>query len=140
MSGQLNGTYRMVSEQGSVLVSERIKLKIVLFVLKLNCKLVSVSKLCKQLNCAVTLFDDSFVIQDHTSRIHIGAGEHRDRVYYLQKLIFEQANAMDTGSLWDKRLGHSSSDTLTLLPNSLGVKSDSRKNKCDAFDVYLYAK
>ena len=45
---------------------------------KLNCDLVSISKL--QLNCAV--FDDFFVIQDDISRTLVGAGEHRKGVYH----------------------------------------------------------
>ena len=77
-------TYTMAREKGSVCLGEGIKLDNVLCVPKLNCNLVSISKLCKQLNCAVTYFDDSCVIEDYTSRIPIGSGEQRDGVYYYK--------------------------------------------------------
>ena len=49
-----NRTYTMACEQGSVDLGEGLMVKNVLFVPKLTCNLVSVSKLCKQLNCTVT--------------------------------------------------------------------------------------
>jgi len=50
-------------------------LKNVLYVPNLNCNLISISKLCKQLNCVMTYFDEFCVIQDRTSRTLIGAGD-----------------------------------------------------------------
>ena len=70
-----NGAYTIAQEQGSVTLDTGIKLNNVLFVPKLNCNLVSISKLCKELNCAVTFFDDCCVIQDRTLRTLIRAGE-----------------------------------------------------------------
>jgi len=60
--GLPNGTYTMACEKGSVVLGEEIKLDNVLYVPKLNCNLVSVSKVCKQLNCTVIFFDDFSVI------------------------------------------------------------------------------
>ena len=54
--GLPNETYTVASEKGSVALGG-LKLKNVLCAPKLNCNLVSISKLCKHLNCAVT-FDD----------------------------------------------------------------------------------
>ena len=59
---------------GSVRGQIEIK-KNVLYVPKLNCNLVSISKLCKQLNCAVTFYDNSCVIQDRILKTPIEAGE-----------------------------------------------------------------
>ena len=73
--GLSNGTYAVAGEKGSVALGGGIKLENVLCVPKLNCNLVSISKLCKQLNCAVTYVDDFCVIQDRTLRTLIGSGE-----------------------------------------------------------------
>ena len=73
--GLPNGTYTVASEKGLVALRGGLKLNNVLCVPKLNCNLVSISKLCKQLNCAVIYFDDFFVIQDRTSRTLIESGE-----------------------------------------------------------------
>jgi len=97
-------------------------------------------KLCKQLNCAVTCFDDSCVIHDRTSRIQIVAGEHKDGVYYFRKVVSNKAYAVNIGCLWYKRLRHPSSDTLTLLPQSLGIGYGSKKHKDDVCDICLLAK
>ena len=80
--GLPNGTYTVAREKDSVVLGKGIQLDNVLRVPKLNCNLISVSKLCKQLNCAVTYFDDFCVIQDRTSRTPIRSGEQRDDVYY----------------------------------------------------------
>ena len=55
--GLPNGTYTVASEKGSVALRGGLKLENVLYVPKLNCNLVSISKLCKQINCTVTYFD-----------------------------------------------------------------------------------
>jgi len=60
--GLSNGTYTLVHEKGRVVLGEGLRLDNVLCVPKLNYNLVSISKLCKQLNCAVTYFQDSCVI------------------------------------------------------------------------------
>jgi len=57
-----NGTYTLASEQGPVALGKGLNMRNVLYVLKLNCNLVSTSKSCKQLNCSVTHFDDFCMI------------------------------------------------------------------------------
>ena len=47
--GLPDGTYTVAKEQGSVALEQGLKLKNILHVPKLNCNLVSISKLCKQL-------------------------------------------------------------------------------------------
>ena len=56
--GLPNGTYTMPCGKGLVVLGEVLKLDNVLCVPKLNCNLVSISKLYKQLNCSVTYFHD----------------------------------------------------------------------------------
>ena len=48
----------LAKEQGSVLLEEKASLKDVLYVPELNCNILSVAKLCGDLNCVVTFFDD----------------------------------------------------------------------------------
>ena len=60
--GLPNGDYTVARDVGSVILEDVIKLDNELYVPNLNCNLVSISKLCKQLNCAVTYFDDFCVI------------------------------------------------------------------------------
>ena len=138
--GLPNGTYTMAQEQGSVALARGLELKKVLYVPRLNCNLVSISKLCKQLNCSVTYFDDVCVIQDRTSRTLIGAGEQREGVYYYKESKVNQVNAVSTRGLWHKRLGHPSSDVLSLLPRSLGLDCGSTKAKDEFCEICLRAK
>jgi len=62
--GLPNGAYTIASERGLVSLGEDIKWKNVLYVLNLKCNLVSISKLCKELNGVVTYFDSFCMIQD----------------------------------------------------------------------------
>ena len=121
-------------------LGENLQLENVLYVPNLKCNLVSISKLCEQFNCAVTYFDDFCVIQDHTLRILIGAGEQREGLYYLKQVPTQQVNAVKATCLWHMRLGHPSSEVLSYLPSSLGVVGESQKNKGNPCEIYLRAK
>ena len=70
--GLSNGDCTVARDMGSVNLGDRTKLDNVLYVPNLNCSLVSISKLCKQLNCIVTYFDEFCSIQNQTSRTLIG--------------------------------------------------------------------
>ena len=85
----------MARDVGSVALGDRIKLDNVLYVPNLNCNVVSILKLCKQLNCLVIYFDDFCVIQECTSRTMIGASERREGVYYYKQASSNQANAVN---------------------------------------------
>jgi len=111
----------------------------VLYVQKLNCNLVSILKLCKQLKCVVTFYDDSCMIQDRTLKTPIGAGEQTEGVYYFRKSS-DQVNAVDATSLWNRHLEHSSSEVISLLPHHLGVVSGSNNHKPDMCEICLRAK
>jgi len=77
-----NGAHTLAEKQGTLALGENVSLKEVLYVPELNCNLLSVAKLCKDLKCAVTFVSESCVLQDRTSRTLIGVGEQRDGVYY----------------------------------------------------------
>ena len=92
-----------------------IKLENVLYVPNLNYNLVFVSKLCKQLNYAMTYYDDFYVTQDQTS---IGVSEQREGVYYYSQASSKQANVVNVKCLWHRRLGHPSREVLPYLLHS----------------------
>ena len=112
--GMLNGALTFASKEGSVTLDKRIKLTKVLYVPSLKCNLISIARLCKELNCSVTFFDDFCVLQDHTLRTPIGVGEQRGGVYFLKEGSLEarQVNAINSMDLWQKRLGHPSHEAL----------------------------
>ena len=129
-TGLPNEMQTFASKEGSVLLDNHIRLNNVLFIPSLKCNLVSVAKLCKELNYFVTFFDDFCVLQDRTLRILITAGEQRGGVYYLKAGSLEknQVNVVNFTNLWHKRLGHPSHGVLSLLPTDLGVISDETKD------------
>jgi len=86
--GLPNGTHTMANEMGLTNLGESLQLKNVLYVPNLKCNLVSFSKLCKPLNCAVTCLDDFCVTQDRTLRTLIRAGELREGVILSQASVY----------------------------------------------------
>ena len=126
-----NGMYTMAHERGSANLDTKLKLNNVLFVPKLNCNLVSVSKLCKQLNCTVTFFDDCCVIQDRTLRTMVGSGEQTNGVYYYKKSTMNLVNTVNRRCLWHKRLRCPSSEFLSYLPNTLRLVHNTKEDVCE---------
>ena len=76
-----NGEKTVTDKQGTVTLDKGVKLHETLFVLSLTCNLISVSRICKNLNCTVTFDKNSCIVQDHTMRTLIGMGEEHDGVY-----------------------------------------------------------
>jgi len=56
--GLPNGAYTMDMEKGAATLGKDLQLSNVLYMPNLKCNLVSISKLCKKLNCIVTYFDE----------------------------------------------------------------------------------
>ena len=79
--GMPNGEYTTAVKKGSMCLGRNIYLNNVLFVPNMNCTLISVAQLVKQLNCIVTFSDKLCVIHDRPSRTLIGAGEQCEGVY-----------------------------------------------------------
>ena len=77
-----NGTHTLSRKKGTVTLKKGDTLQEVLYGPELNCNLLSVAKLCRDLKCTVTFSDKSCVLQDRTSRSPIRVGEQRDGVYY----------------------------------------------------------
>ena len=57
-----DGRLTLAKERGSILLEKKGPLKDVLYVPELNCDILSVAKLCKDLNYAMTFFDDTCVL------------------------------------------------------------------------------
>jgi len=135
-----NGMHTLASQEGSVVLGERIKLNKVLYVPSLKCNLVSIAKLCKELNCSVTFYDDFCVLQDRILRTPIGVGKQSGGVYFFTEGSVEerQVNAVSSIDLWHRKLGHLSYEVLSYLSSSLRVNFD--KNKEDVCETCYCAK
>ena len=73
--GLPNGSIALASKQGSVALGKNLALRKGLHVPNLNCNLMLVAKLVKDLNCTVIFCDDFCILQDRTSKIPIEVGE-----------------------------------------------------------------
>ncbi|KAG7551787.1 Reverse transcriptase RNA-dependent DNA polymerase [Arabidopsis thaliana x Arabidopsis arenosa] len=100
-------------------ISERITLRDVLYVPAINCTLLSVSNLLKQIQCVALFTDTLCVLQDRFSRTQIGAGIERDGVYYLTDVAAVRGNKVEVqcdSTLWHRRLGHPAYSVFSSLP------------------------
>ena len=116
-------------------LEEKLKLRHVLFVPKLKCNFISVSQLLDDSNL-VQFTNKICAIQDRNSRMLIGAGEQRERLYFLKGLAPIRAyktTSIASYELWHRRMGHPSSRVVDLIyeVDSVG-RNDGVKNKfCD---------
>ncbi|KAK2991895.1 hypothetical protein RJ640_011584 [Escallonia rubra] len=81
-----NGDSIHVQALGRINLSKELILEQVLGVKGFCFNLLSVSKLARDLNCALTFWADSCVIQDLPSMRPIGAGRERNGLYYLERM------------------------------------------------------
>nr|GMC49091.1 Retrovirus-related Pol polyprotein from transposon TNT 1-94 [Ipomoea batatas] len=142
--GLPDGRNTVATKKGLVNLDERLKMHNVLYVPELNCNLISVSQLIDDCNCIAQFTKDLCVIQDHTSRMLIGAGERRNGLYYFRKIPSIRVSKVDSGGsleLWHKRLGHPSLKVTKLVPvvdisdgNNLlhKLSMDESENNCES--------
>ncbi|XP_048629110.1 uncharacterized protein LOC125600445 [Brassica napus] len=108
--GLPNGKLVMADQEGSVRLTDTLKLHSVLYVKELKCNLISVSQLIDELNCIVLFSKTCCLMQDLTLMMPIGMGERRDGVYFLQGVELvrrvKKVGAKESLELWHKRLGH----------------------------------
>ncbi|WKA11474.1 hypothetical protein VitviT2T_028969 [Vitis vinifera] len=130
--GLPNGESVVATQSGSVRLSNNITLQNVLYVLKLNCNLLSVSQLTDDLHCIVQFNSYMCAIQDHTREL-IGTGVRRDGLYYFGGAKGDSVqhvsvhNATSTLELWHKRMGHPSEKVVKLLPPVSNLKGSLNK-------------
>lgn len=108
------------------------KLNNVLYIPDFHCNLLSVSRLTKEHNCAITFMANACIAQDLASKTLIGMGRHQNGLYFLepiQGMALKVSKQLDD-DLWHQRLGHTSD----IKMNSIGFNSSIAKNKipCDS--------
>nr|KAJ0185472.1 hypothetical protein LSAT_V11C900483690 [Lactuca sativa] len=107
--GLPNGRKVIATHEGSVHLSEKITLKSVLLVPKLNCNLISVSQLNDDMKGS-TLFNSYMCAIQDRSRKLIGTGVRWDGLYYfgkgdsVQHVSVNQASSSSTLELWHRRM------------------------------------
>ncbi|KAI3808617.1 hypothetical protein L1987_24572 [Smallanthus sonchifolius] len=110
-----NGNAIPVEGRGELTLPGGAKLNEVLYVQNFKYNLLSVSRLSKDLQCAVTFFPDFFVMQGLRTRSLIIAGECRGGLYLMDmsKMKVGRRTTMTTMDTWHKRLGHASREKLS---------------------------
>lgn len=110
-----NGASLQVSHVVKAILSHDIIFQDVLCVPNFSCNLLFMSKLTKDLNCAVLFFFPDFcLLQDLHSRKLIGVSKLREGLYhcFLPKTVSppvaHHAAISQSTSLWHMRLGHPS--------------------------------
>nr|KYP45103.1 Retrovirus-related Pol polyprotein from transposon TNT 1-94 [Cajanus cajan] len=97
---------------GQISPTPSLPLKSVLLVPGCPFNLISISKLTRSLNCAITFTSDSFLIQDRSTGQTIGVGYESHGLYYLQSSTSTICASVESPSLIHRRLGHPSLNKL----------------------------
>ncbi|KAM0021620.1 putative RNA-directed DNA polymerase [Helianthus debilis subsp. tardiflorus] len=126
-----NGESIPVEGRGEYTLPNGMTIKNVLYVPNFKYNLLSVSKLSKDLKCAVTFFPNFCVMQSLSSRELIGAGECSNGLYEMEIIKNERQAMMVNGSTWHKRLGHVSISKLSHLDFAKDLSLNS-KHFCDS--------
>jgi len=104
-----NGTTTVAKAIGRAHPLPSLPLDSVLYIPKCPFNLVSVSKLTRTLNCAITFVDDSVVIQDRGTGQMIGVGRESQGLYHLSQPPASIAcTVTESPTLLHNRLGHPS--------------------------------
>ena len=122
-----DGTLAPIQGVGKVKVIPSMTLFPVLFVPKLNCNLISVSQLTRDLKCEVVLCDGMCEFQDSNLGKMIGRADLVEGLYVLKgaassykaALSSQISSTDDKVMLWHSRLGHPSFGYLERLFPSL---------------------
>ncbi|KAM0065109.1 hypothetical protein Hdeb2414_s0003g00110971 [Helianthus debilis subsp. tardiflorus] len=99
-----NGEAITIEGRGDYTLPNGVLVRDVLHVPEFKCNLLSVSRLSKDLKCAVILFPDFCVMQDLSSRTLIGVGECQGGLYKMRMMGRRRQAMMTTVRTWHKRL------------------------------------
>nr|GMD22766.1 Integrase, catalytic core [Ipomoea batatas] len=106
-----NGDKVAVSSIGGTKLPNGMQISRVLNIPDFQCNLVSVGRLTKDFDCALTFFSDFCIMQDLPSRKLIGVGRMHGGLYYMEP-AYREGMAMSVkskdSSIWHRRLGHAS--------------------------------
>ena len=114
-----DGNFSPIVGKGLIKLSERVDLKSVLYVPKLACNLLAVSKLSRDSNCSVIFYESYCIFQDRNSGKIIGSARMINGLYYFEdnflsnKIVqglssISSLSVHDQIMVWHCRLGHPS--------------------------------
>nr|GEV90989.1 putative ribonuclease H-like domain-containing protein [Tanacetum cinerariifolium] len=95
-----------------------------------KCNLLSVNRLCRDLQCFISFFPNFCVIQGLQKRNLIGTGRCQGGLYKM-KMIQERKAMATTIETWHKRLGHASKGKLARV-DFLETSINNLDNFCDS--------
>lgn len=81
--GLPNGKNVVADREGSIVLTENLRLTRVLLVEDLRCSLISVSQLIDELSCIVLFSKTGCLLYDFGVQMVIGTGERREGLYFL---------------------------------------------------------
>lgn len=116
-----NGNSLPISHIGNCSITPDIDLLNVLVVPRITKNILSISQLTNDFPVNVIFSNDSFTIQNRTTRVPLARGKREGGLYVLQQvqtaLLAAIKNKRLTGSfnLWHSRLGHVAHSTVSLL-------------------------
>ncbi|XP_010418794.1 PREDICTED: uncharacterized protein LOC104704393 [Camelina sativa] len=130
-----DGRERVSCQEGTVVLGSNLILKPVFYVAELQYDLISLGQLMDENTCIVQMADQFLVIQDHGSRMMIGAGK-RDggtfRFCRTESVALFTTQEAKAYTLWHQRMGHPSARVVGSLPQvSVSVDSDIYNKACD---------
>ncbi|XP_021771703.1 uncharacterized protein LOC110735827 [Chenopodium quinoa] len=135
--GLPDGAQVVATKEGRVYLVDGITLAHVLFVPKLKCNLISVSKMIDDSHCFVRFTYSLCAIQDQHSGSLIGGGERIDGLCYFRRIPKVCAMTdlkVSTFELWHRRMGHPSDRIIKLVPAiSTSSGSKSLNKACQVF-------
>ncbi|XP_073041799.1 uncharacterized protein [Primulina eburnea] len=138
----VDGSFSPIAGKGLVQISEKIDLKSVLYVPKLNCNLLSVSKLSKDSNCRVVFCDSHCIFQSRSSGKTIGSARMVNGLYYFENILpgnkivqglssISSLLVHDQIMVWHCRLGHPSFSYMKHLLPDLFEKMNPLDFQCE---------
>lgn len=133
-----NGETVPVKNVGTMQLPNGLKIDGVLNIPNFECNLLSVSKLTREFNCALTFFPGFCTMQDLHSRKLIGMGKQAGGLYIMESMR-EEGKAMSVkvdSTVWHQRLGHASFTKL----QKLNFLSNLSRDDCSDCDSCLRAK
>lgn len=130
--GFADGGKSTLVQMGDMILTDHIALKDVLYVPKLDCTLIFVSKLMKHSNCFAVFTDSICVLQDRSLKTLIGAGEEHHGVYFFRDVAqASRAVGSDDQLLWHRRLGHPAFSISSTLSSLSSVLNKACSSPCD---------